>query len=832
MTVPIKKGMVLSIKQGMIDTGGVPTVFAVENQSFGYGLGTPDAEGAFTVKATGGTIDFITIDSVTVGSTSDWENFADDEIRLKVGNTFAASTVISCTATALDTSTDTFTASVTAVPGISCNGETEVQNQAQSTSRAYGDILLLRAGAYNLSQSDYRWKRTVVFTGVFTGTNFVLVTPHVGEDSIIHFLRVDNINDIEPAFRFTGVNFQKRSLSGSGGPSGGLDIINSSGKTLNMKIDNCVFTSEPGFDPDAGLVEIHSGVRVSNGGNNIEFSDNSFADVFEGIFAPGSNVTIERNTFDRIYDDAIRIGGDTIEVNDNVCHEIGPITGEQHGDFIQSVGKISNANIGRNVLFGSALDTGAQFIFLGDGLPGDQSTGVIIEGNISFNQSFNQIRVDNCDGAIIRGNSCIIDPDSGILDGGTANMLLEDSINCILQFNISGTFSTFGTASGHTISDNTAVTATQSSNNYSTFFTDPQAGSGMTDPTVQLQIVASSAPDLADPKHGAHQDYFDYVLHTSNPPYDTPVLTSPVDAANGATASTGSVSTTGNDGTLYWVVTTSSTTPTAAQIKLGQDNTGTAADGDSGNQTVSTTGTQNITPSGLTESTAYTTHFMHEDAATNQSIPVSASGFTTAAASAGANVTFLTSDVNANAQSSYTFSSIAVGAIKTTVSIEHRGSGNVTGVTLGGSSMTSAASQSVSTTKLEAFVIDSSALGATEDLVVSLSANTTRLGFGAWSYDSTTLLPALTDNNTDDPPSLNINIEADGGIIAFCSYTGTNTTIWTGVDEDYDAIIQGDVSHSGGSRNFVSSQVGHTVTATPSGSASNRVLIVCAFKGD
>lgn len=117
-----------------------------------------------------------------------------------------------------------------------------------------------------------------------------------------------------------------------------------------------------------------------------------------------------------------------------------------------------------------------------------------------------------------------------------------------------------------------------------------------------------------------------------------PTLSSPTDAANGATASTGSVSTNEGNGTLYWVVTTSATAPSAAQVKLGQDNSSVAAT-DSGSQTVSGTGVQTITPapSGLTASTAYTTHFMHEDAATNQSTVSSASGFTTGAAASGIN---------------------------------------------------------------------------------------------------------------------------------------------------------------------------------------------------
>ncbi len=112
-----------------------------------------------------------------------------------------------------------------------------------------------------------------------------------------------------------------------------------------------------------------------------------------------------------------------------------------------------------------------------------------------------------------------------------------------------------------------------------------------------------------------------------------PTLSSPTDAANGSTAATGSVSTNEGNGTLYWVVSTSGTAPSAAQVKAGNDHTGSAA-ADSGSQAVSGTGVQTLSPapSGLTASTAYTIHFMHEDAAANQSSVASGDGFTTSAA--------------------------------------------------------------------------------------------------------------------------------------------------------------------------------------------------------
>lgn len=141
-----------------------------------------------------------------------------------------------------------------------------------------------------------------------------------------------------------------------------------------------------------------------------------------------------------------------------------------------------------------------------------------------------------------------------------------------------------------------------------------------------------------------------------------PVLTSATDAKNGSTASTGSVSTDEGNGTLYWVVTTSATAPSKAQVKAGQDNSGTAA-AYAGSQAVTATGAQNVTGTGLTASTAYTTHFMHEDAAANQSTVVSASGFTTDAASATPSVKQSAVVINSSSSlTDYTGSSFTVGS--------------------------------------------------------------------------------------------------------------------------------------------------------------------------
>lgn len=114
-----------------------------------------------------------------------------------------------------------------------------------------------------------------------------------------------------------------------------------------------------------------------------------------------------------------------------------------------------------------------------------------------------------------------------------------------------------------------------------------------------------------------------------------PTLSSPTGAATGDTTADGSVSTDEGNGTLFAVVTTSATAPTAAQVKAGQDHTGAAAAfavGSGSGQAVTGTGTQNVSATGLTASTAYYWHYMHEDAATNQSTVVSSASFTTTGA--------------------------------------------------------------------------------------------------------------------------------------------------------------------------------------------------------
>lgn len=110
-----------------------------------------------------------------------------------------------------------------------------------------------------------------------------------------------------------------------------------------------------------------------------------------------------------------------------------------------------------------------------------------------------------------------------------------------------------------------------------------------------------------------------------------PTLSSASVTSVGTTTGTGNVTTNEGNGTLYSVVSTSATAPSAAQIQAGNDHTGAAAVW-SGNQAISSTGAKTLSITGLTASTSYYAHFQHKDSANNNSSVVTSAQFTTGSA--------------------------------------------------------------------------------------------------------------------------------------------------------------------------------------------------------
>lgn len=105
-------------------------------------------------------------------------------------------------------------------------------------------------------------------------------------------------------------------------------------------------------------------------------------------------------------------------------------------------------------------------------------------------------------------------------------------------------------------------------------------------------------------------------------PTPAPTLSSPTASPFGTDAMTGTVTTDQSSGTLYRYISTSATPPSATNLKNG---TGANA---FGSQSVSASGAQNISQSGLAANTAYYAHYLHTTTGGDSNIVTSAS-FTT-----------------------------------------------------------------------------------------------------------------------------------------------------------------------------------------------------------
>ncbi len=102
-----------------------------------------------------------------------------------------------------------------------------------------------------------------------------------------------------------------------------------------------------------------------------------------------------------------------------------------------------------------------------------------------------------------------------------------------------------------------------------------------------------------------------------------PALSAPTLTAATINSMTGTVATDTGDGALWAVLTGSPTTPSVAQIKAGQDDTGSSAESAVANQAISATGTQNVTFASVSANQDFWAHYVQTDAQARDSQPVS-----------------------------------------------------------------------------------------------------------------------------------------------------------------------------------------------------------------
>lgn len=132
-------------------------------------------------------------------------------------------------------------------------------------------------------------------------------------------------------------------------------------------------------------------------------------------------------------------------------------------------------------------------------------------------------------------------------------------------------------------------------------------GDWVTGGTALTPIGTTEAELLAGSFHNAYFDFGD----------GPPTLTSPTGTKTGSTTASGTVSTDKANGTLYRLASINAT-ETAATVKAAALTS-----------SVTATGSQSVTFTGLTPSTTYYAHYVHTDVSSNDSARVSSASFTT-----------------------------------------------------------------------------------------------------------------------------------------------------------------------------------------------------------
>lgn len=139
--------------------------------------------------------------------------------------------------------------------------------------------------------------------------------------------------------------------------------------------------------------------------------------------------------------------------------------------------------------------------------------------------------------------------------------------------------------------------------------------------------------------------YIHVVQKTSGGTYSNVVTTAQFTTASaqesaeaaGATTGSGFINPGTNEGTVFWVVTDSVTTPETAEIQAGQDDQGSPA-ADSGSVALTTVGQIEVNASGLLSETEYFFHFQYRGPGGEDSAPITTNGFTTLASGGGGDV--------------------------------------------------------------------------------------------------------------------------------------------------------------------------------------------------
>jgi len=322
-----------------------------------------------------------------------------------------------------------------------------------------------------------------------------------------------------------------------------------------------------------------------------------------------------------------------------------------HGDMIQFAVPVDSFCIGevrRNIL-AMIRDDDLVFVDESQGIFAEDNNGgshpdtthynLVIEGNLIYADTTHGISVYNAYNTHIIGNTIVAPPDSAVTRLGP--ILIGDHwtgtrAGNVIRDNIAKAFTVTSPSSGGSITNNVIAYPDAvdigGSEKYTDVFVNPGYPTSIAELISMYTIKSSGPADVLSPKAGAY--YSNFTNNTSTHPSEPadiagPILSAASGTQTGATTADLAATTDTSNGTVYWVVSTSATRPTPAQMVSGLDSSGAAA-AYADNDTVSGTSLTEAA-TGLTASTAYYVHVMHVDSNGNYSVVRVSAQFTTAA---------------------------------------------------------------------------------------------------------------------------------------------------------------------------------------------------------
>lgn len=186
---------------------------------------------------------------------------------------------------------------------------------------------------------------------------------------------------------------------------------------------------------------------------------------------------------------------------------------------------------------------------------------------------------------------------------------------------------------------------------------------------------------------------------------------------------------------------------------------------------------------------------------------------------------------------SYSFAAQSLGTaaagrrIVVGVTTADNSANSISSVSIGGVAATPVVAAQNGTSCLAGLFILQVDAGTTATIDVVFANATFRCGIGIWAvYDLQSSAATDTGSSAADPMTDTLDIQAGGVAIGVATAFTIASVVWTNLTENYDAVIESGVGHSGACAAFATAQTGLSITCDANAATTSAELVMAAFR--